>query len=96
MKANDSNLADEIANEEDCEQAFEFWSDEGALLFKQMLEEGSAYLEESRMNFVDLLIRSNVIFDRPPPAPRRWLVIGLKSRCGEPHGVIGLQPAQTY
>jgi hypothetical protein len=39
-----NNLADDIATEEDCEQDFDFWSDEGARLFNEMLEEGSAYL----------------------------------------------------
>ena len=39
-----NNLADNIATEEDCEQAFDFWSDEGARRFNEMIEEGSAYL----------------------------------------------------
>ncbi len=29
MEINHSNLADDIAHEEDCEQAFDFWSDAG-------------------------------------------------------------------
>lgn len=40
----DNNLANDIATEEDCEQTFEFWSDEGARLFNEIIEEGSAYL----------------------------------------------------
>ena len=40
----DNNFADDIANEEDCEQAFDFWSDEGARRFNEAIEEGSAYL----------------------------------------------------
>jgi hypothetical protein len=29
MDTDDNNLADDIATEEGCEQAFDFWSDEG-------------------------------------------------------------------
>lgn len=44
METNDNNLADDSANEEDCEQAFDVWSDVGARRFNEMIEEGSAYL----------------------------------------------------
>ena len=44
MESDNNNLADDIANEEDCEQAFDFWSDEGARRFNEAIEEGSAYL----------------------------------------------------
>ena len=44
MEIDTNNLADDIATEEDCEQAFDFWSDEGARRFNEMIEEGSAYL----------------------------------------------------
>ena len=44
MESDNNNLADDIANEEDCEQAFDFWSDEGARRFNETIEEGSAYL----------------------------------------------------
>ena len=44
METDNNNLADNIATEEDCEQAFDFWSDEGARRFNEMIEEGSAYL----------------------------------------------------
>ena len=44
METNNNNLADNIATEEDCEQAFDFWSDEGAGRFNEMIEEGTAYL----------------------------------------------------
>lgn len=43
METNGNNLAEDIANEEDCEQAFDFWSDAGARLFNEMTDEGSAY-----------------------------------------------------
>ena len=45
MEIDNNNLADDIENEEDCEQAFDFWSDEGARRFNEALDEGSAYLE---------------------------------------------------
>ena len=45
MGAYDNKLADDIDSEGDCEQAFEFWSDEGARRFNEALDEGSAYLE---------------------------------------------------
>ena len=44
METNGNNLAEDIANEENCEQAFDFWSDAGARLFNEILDEGSAYL----------------------------------------------------
>ena len=44
MRTDNNNLADDIGNEEDCEHAFDFWRDEGARLFNEMIEEGSAYL----------------------------------------------------
>ena len=39
----DNNIPDD-ANDEDCEQAFDPWSDDGARIFNQMIDEGSAYL----------------------------------------------------
>ena len=44
METDNNNLADNIATEEECEQAFDFWSDDGARRFNEMIEEGSAYL----------------------------------------------------
>jgi len=44
MENDNNDLADDIAAEEDCEQAFDFWSDEGARRFNEVIEEGSAYL----------------------------------------------------
>ena len=44
MEIDNYNLADNLATEKDCEQAFDFWSDEGARRFNEMIEEGSAYL----------------------------------------------------
>lgn len=44
MKNDNNNLADDITTEEDHEIAFDFWSDEGARRFNEMIEEGSAYL----------------------------------------------------
>jgi len=44
MENDKKNLANDIATEEDCEQAFDFWSDEGARRFNEIIEEGSAYL----------------------------------------------------
>ena len=35
-----NNLAEDIATEEDCEQEFSVWSDEGARLFNEMIDEG--------------------------------------------------------
>jgi hypothetical protein len=43
--ANDNyNLAEDIATEEDCEPAFDIWSEDGARRYNEMIEEGSAYL----------------------------------------------------
>lgn len=47
METNRKDLADDIANEEECEQASEFWSDEGARRFNEMIKEGSAYLADN-------------------------------------------------
>ena len=44
MGTNNNNLADDNASEEDCEQAVDFWSDDGARIFNEMIEEGGAYL----------------------------------------------------
>jgi hypothetical protein len=43
MGIDNDNTTDEEANEEGGEQAFDFWSDEGARRFNEMLDEGSAY-----------------------------------------------------
>lgn len=43
METDNNNLADDITNEEDCEQTVDFWSDEGARRFNEMIEEGSDY-----------------------------------------------------
>ena len=39
-----NNLAEDIVTEEDREPAFDIWSDEGARLYNEMIEEGDAYL----------------------------------------------------
>ena len=44
MGTDNDNLADDNETEEDCEQAFDFWSDEGARRFNEIIEEGSDYL----------------------------------------------------
>ena len=44
MGANSSNAPDEEAREENCELAFDFWADEGAKRFNEMMDEGQAYL----------------------------------------------------
>jgi hypothetical protein len=44
METDNNNPANNFATEEDREQAFDFWSDEGARRFNEMIEEGSAYL----------------------------------------------------
>lgn len=46
MATND-NTPDEKTREEDV-STFDFWSDEGARLFNQILDEGSAYLSAER------------------------------------------------
>ena len=43
MDTDNNNLADD-AGEEDCEQTFDLWSDDGARLFNAMTDEGSAYV----------------------------------------------------
>lgn len=43
MEIDNSNTTNEEVIEEGGEQAFDFWSDEGARLFNEMLGEGSAY-----------------------------------------------------
>jgi hypothetical protein len=44
MDTDYNNLADDNASDEDCEQALDPWSDEGARIFNEMTDEGSAYL----------------------------------------------------
>lgn len=44
MAIDNNNLKDEDANEEGGEQEFDFWSDECAELYNEILDEGSAYL----------------------------------------------------
>lgn len=44
MGTNSDNTPDEEAREENCEPAFDFWGDEGAKRFNEMLDEGQAYL----------------------------------------------------
>ena len=44
MGTNSDNTPDEDAREESSCQAFDFWSDEGASRYNEMLDEGSAYL----------------------------------------------------
>ena len=44
METNKDNTPDEEVREETSEQVFDFWSDEGARLFNEILDEGSAYL----------------------------------------------------
>ncbi len=39
----DNNLGDD-ASEEECEQSFDLWSDQGARHFNAMTDEGSAYV----------------------------------------------------
>ena len=43
METNKDNTPDEEAREEISEQVIDFWSDEGARLFNEMVDEGSAY-----------------------------------------------------
>jgi hypothetical protein len=43
MGTNSDNTPDEEAREEFCGLAFDFWSDEGARRFNDILDEGSAY-----------------------------------------------------
>jgi hypothetical protein len=44
METNSDNTSDEDAREESDDISFDFWSDEGAARFNEMLDEGSAYL----------------------------------------------------
>ncbi len=44
MAIDNDNLEDEDATEEGGEQEFDFWSDEGAKRYNEILDEGSAYL----------------------------------------------------
>jgi hypothetical protein len=44
MESDNNNLADDLATEEDCEPAFDFWSDDGARRYNEIIEEGDAYL----------------------------------------------------
>jgi hypothetical protein len=51
MATNDNNPEDQAREEE--EVAFDFWSDEGAQRFNDMLDEGSAYLTTHPHGFAD-------------------------------------------
>lgn len=42
MDPDNNNLPDD-ESDEDCEQSFDPWSDEGARIFNEMTDEGSAY-----------------------------------------------------
>jgi hypothetical protein len=53
MENDNNNLADDFANEEDSEPAFDFWSDEGARRFNEIIEEGSAYLAANLKSIQD-------------------------------------------
>jgi hypothetical protein len=44
MGTNSDNTPDEDAREESDDPSFDFWSDEGARRFNEILDEGSAYL----------------------------------------------------
>jgi hypothetical protein len=44
MGTNSDNTPDDEAREESGDPVFDFWSDEGARRFNEMLDEGSAYL----------------------------------------------------
>ena len=44
MEMNSDNTPDEEAREERGDPAFDFWSDEGARLINEILDEGSAYI----------------------------------------------------
>ncbi len=44
MGANSDNTPNEDARKESDDTLFDFWSDEGARRFNEMLDEGSAYL----------------------------------------------------
>jgi hypothetical protein len=44
MENDNNNLAEGIEAEEDCEPAFDIWTDEGARRYNEMIGEGSAYL----------------------------------------------------
>jgi hypothetical protein len=44
MDTDNNNIGDDDASEEDFEQAFDLWSDDGARLFNAMTDEGSAYV----------------------------------------------------
>jgi hypothetical protein len=55
MENDNNNLADDFANEEDSEPAFDFWSDEGARRFNEIIEEGSACLAANPTSVVDCM-----------------------------------------
>ena len=44
MGTNSDNTPDEESREESYDPAFDFWSDEGARRFNEMMDEGSAYI----------------------------------------------------
>ena len=50
--ATNNNTPDDQTREED-ETAFDFWSDEGAQRFNEMLDEGSAYLSAGPHGFTE-------------------------------------------
>ena len=54
---NIDKMPEEEAREERSDPAFEFWSDEGARLFNEMVDEGSAYTAEfAHLNWPTSLI----------------------------------------
>lgn len=44
MEPNDDNILEEETEEEVSEQVFDLWSEEGARVFNERLDEGSAYV----------------------------------------------------
>jgi hypothetical protein len=71
METNKYNTSNEEAREETSEQVFDFWSEEGARLYNEILDEGStylstgvrlsqdfeAYVEDERCEYVDPELR---------------------------------------
>jgi hypothetical protein len=53
MENDENNLADDFGNEEDSEPGFDFWSDEGARRFNEIIEEGSAYIAANPTSIVN-------------------------------------------
>jgi hypothetical protein len=52
MRTNENNMPEAETREED-EIAFDFWSDEGARRFNEVLDEGSAYISANLRGFAD-------------------------------------------